>query len=89
MSSDHTNVSASCALRSSHFAHTCSPRSRARPLNIASKSYSVLRRPVARTAIVAAIIFVVAHIVLLLGITVPDKLYFDEVHYVPAARQML
>jgi dolichyl-phosphate-mannose--protein O-mannosyl transferase len=27
--------------------------------------------------------------VLLLGITTPDKLYFDEVHYVPAARQML
>ncbi len=26
---------------------------------------------------------------LLLGITAPDKLYFDEVHYVPAARQML
>lgn len=26
---------------------------------------------------------------LLLGITSPDKLYFDEVHYVPAARQML
>lgn len=30
-----------------------------------------------------------AHFVLLLGITTPDKLYFDEVHYVPAARQML
>ncbi|WP_249159165.1 phospholipid carrier-dependent glycosyltransferase [Bradyrhizobium tropiciagri] len=46
-------------------------------------------RPAVRTAIVAAIIFAVAHVVLLLGITVPDKLYFDEVHYVPAARQML
>ncbi|SEE20147.1 phospholipid carrier-dependent glycosyltransferase [Bradyrhizobium erythrophlei] len=56
---------------------------------IASESPSVLRRPVARTAIVAAIIFVAAHVVLLLGITTPDKLYFDEVHYVPAARQML
>lgn len=39
--------------------------------------------------LVATIIFVVAHAVLLLGITTPDKLYFDEVHYVPAARQML
>jgi dolichyl-phosphate-mannose--protein O-mannosyl transferase len=58
-------------------------------LNIASESHSVLRRPVTRTAIVATIIFIVAHIVLLLGITLPDKLYFDEVHYVPAARQML
>ncbi len=58
-------------------------------MNIASESRSVLRRPVTRTAIVATIIFIVAHIVLLLGITLPDKLYFDEVHYVPAARQML
>jgi dolichyl-phosphate-mannose-protein mannosyltransferase len=58
-------------------------------LNIASGYSSVLRRPAARTAIVAAIIFIVAHVVLLLGITAPDKLYFDEVHYVPAARQML
>jgi dolichyl-phosphate-mannose-protein mannosyltransferase len=32
---------------------------------------------------------VVAQILLLPGVTVPDKLYFDEVHYVPAARQML
>ncbi|MHC2336708.1 dolichyl-phosphate-mannose-protein mannosyltransferase [Bradyrhizobium sp. USDA 4454] len=62
---------------------------RACPLSIVSKSPPVLLRPAARTAIVAAIIFVVAHVVLLLGITTPDKLYFDEVHYVPAARQML
>jgi len=27
--------------------------------------------------------------VLLVGITTPEKFYFDEVHYVPAARQML
>ncbi|MTV11861.1 MULTISPECIES: phospholipid carrier-dependent glycosyltransferase [Bradyrhizobium] len=58
-------------------------------MNIASNSHSVPGRPAARTAIVAAIIFIVAHVVLLLGITAPDKLYFDEVHYVPAARQML
>ena len=31
----------------------------------------------------------IAQVVLLLGVTAPDKLYFDEVHYVPAARQML
>ncbi|MEN3349676.1 MAG: dolichyl-phosphate-mannose-protein mannosyltransferase, partial [Bradyrhizobium sp.] len=55
----------------------------------ASSPHSVLQRPAARTAIIAVIIFVVAHIVLLIGIAVPDKLYFDEVHYVPAARQML
>jgi dolichyl-phosphate-mannose-protein mannosyltransferase len=44
---------------------------------------------VARSSIVAAIIFVVAHVALLMGITTPNKFVFDEVHYVPAARQML
>ncbi|MGN8549830.1 phospholipid carrier-dependent glycosyltransferase [Bradyrhizobium sp. 13971] len=58
-------------------------------MNIVSKSPSAPERPAARRAIVAAIIFIVAHVVLLLGITAPDKLYFDEVHYVPAARQIL
>ena len=39
--------------------------------------------------IIAVIIFVVAHFALLVGVTTPDKFYFDEVHYVPAAREML
>ena len=30
-----------------------------------------------------------AHFALLAGVTTPEKFYFDEVHYVPAARQML
>ena len=34
-------------------------------------------------------IFIIAHLALLIGITTPEKFYFDEVHYVPAARQML
>ena len=38
---------------------------------------------------IAAIIFVIAHLALLVGVTAPEKFYFDEVHYVPAARQML
>ncbi|MDO9564221.1 MAG: phospholipid carrier-dependent glycosyltransferase [Bradyrhizobium sp.] len=42
-----------------------------------------------RSAVIAAIIFIVAHLALLAGVTTPEKLYFDEVHYVPAARQML
>ena len=42
-----------------------------------------------RSAIVAAIIFVIAHFAMLVGVTTPEKFYFDEVHYVPAARQML
>ena len=42
-----------------------------------------------RSAIIAGIIFVIAHFAMLVGITTPEKFYFDEVHYVPAARQML
>src|SRR6266478_2469377 len=38
---------------------------------------------------IAIIIFFAAHLALLAGVTAPDKFYFDEVHYVPAARQML
>jgi dolichyl-phosphate-mannose-protein mannosyltransferase len=43
----------------------------------------------ARNAMFAVIIFVATHLLLLVGVTAPDKFYFDEVHYVPAARQML
>ena len=42
-----------------------------------------------RTAIIAAILFLAAHFALLTGVTTPEKFVFDEVHYVPAARQML
>jgi dolichyl-phosphate-mannose-protein mannosyltransferase len=42
-----------------------------------------------RTAIIAIVIFFTAHFALLVGVTTPEKFYFDEVHYVPAARQML
>jgi dolichyl-phosphate-mannose--protein O-mannosyl transferase len=45
--------------------------------------------PFARIVLTAAIIFIVAHLVFLIGLTAPEKFYFDEVHYVPAARQML
>lgn len=38
---------------------------------------------------VVATILVVAHLALLVGVKTPEKFYFDEVHYVPAARQML
>jgi dolichyl-phosphate-mannose--protein O-mannosyl transferase len=41
------------------------------------------------SALIPVILFLVAHAVLLIGITAPDKFVFDEVHYVPAARQML
>lgn len=39
--------------------------------------------------LVAAAIFVCAQLVLLIGLSTPEKFIFDEVHYVPAARQMI
>jgi dolichyl-phosphate-mannose-protein mannosyltransferase len=58
-------------------------------VNIVRESPSVPDHSTSRNAIIAVIIFVVAHFVLLVGVTTPEKFYFDEVHYVPAARQML
>src|SRR3984957_20218889 len=43
----------------------------------------------AQNTVVAIIIFFIAHAALLMGVTTPDKFYFDEGNYVPAARQML
>lgn len=42
-----------------------------------------------RSAVIAVAIFLVAHLALLIGLTTPEQFVFDEVHYVPAARQML
>lgn len=42
-----------------------------------------------RSALVAVVIFVCVHLILLVGISTPEKFVFDEVHYVPAARQAL
>ena len=53
------------------------------------ESPSVPDSSAARTAIVAVILFLAAHFALLVGVTTPEKFVFDEVHYVPAARQML
>jgi dolichyl-phosphate-mannose-protein mannosyltransferase len=58
-------------------------------VNLVPKSPSVPAHSPARFAITAAIIFIATHFALLIGVTTPDKFYFDEVHYVPAARQML
>ena len=58
-------------------------------MNIVPESPSVLRHSAARTAIIAGVIFFIAHFAMLFGLTTPEKFYFDEVHYVPAARQML
>ena len=58
-------------------------------MNTVRESPSVPDRSTARTAVIAVIIFFTAHLALLVGVTTPEKFYFDEVHYVPAARQML
>jgi dolichyl-phosphate-mannose-protein mannosyltransferase len=42
-----------------------------------------------RTRLISVVIFLLAHVALLIGITTPEKFVFDEAHYVPAARQML
>jgi dolichyl-phosphate-mannose-protein mannosyltransferase len=39
--------------------------------------------------LISVTILVVVNFALLVGVTTPDKFVFDEVHYVPAARQML
>jgi dolichyl-phosphate-mannose-protein mannosyltransferase len=58
-------------------------------VNIVRESPSVPDHSTSWNAIIAVIIFFVAHFALLIGVTTPEKFYFDEVHYVPAARQML
>jgi dolichyl-phosphate-mannose--protein O-mannosyl transferase len=58
-------------------------------MNIVRESPSVPAHSTMWNAIIAVIIFFAAHFALLVGVTTPDKFYFDEVHYVPAARQML
>jgi dolichyl-phosphate-mannose-protein mannosyltransferase len=45
--------------------------------------------PIAKIVLIASAIFVIAHILLMIGLSTPDKITFDEVHYVPAAKQML
>src|SRR5579872_2867373 len=43
----------------------------------------------ARCGLVCIVIFFCAHLAFLAGLTTPEKYVFDEVHYVPAALQML
>jgi dolichyl-phosphate-mannose-protein mannosyltransferase len=58
-------------------------------VNNLRESPSVPNTSTARNAAIAFVLFFAAHFALLAGVTTPDKFYFDEVHYVPAARQML
>ena len=43
--------------------------------------------PIAKIVLIASAIFVIAHALLMIGLATPDKITFDEVHYVPAAKQ--
>jgi len=58
-------------------------------VNSLRESPSVPDHSTSRNAVTAVIIFLAAHFALLVGVTTPEKFHFDEVHYVPAARQML
>jgi dolichyl-phosphate-mannose-protein mannosyltransferase len=58
-------------------------------VKILSKSPSVPTISAAHVCLISAIIFIGAHLLLLIGLSTPEKFVFDEVHYVPAARQML
>jgi dolichyl-phosphate-mannose-protein mannosyltransferase len=58
-------------------------------VNNLRESPSVPDHSAARNSIIAFVIFFAAHLAILVGVTTPNKFYFDEVHYVPAARQML
>src|SRR5712671_939263 len=54
------------------------------------ESPSVPDHSASRNAVTAVIIiFFAARFALPIGVTTPEKFYFDEVHYEPAARQML
>jgi dolichyl-phosphate-mannose-protein mannosyltransferase len=55
----------------------------------AAKARVVPASPIAKVLAIAAAIFVSAHLLLMIGLTSPDKIAFDEVHYVPAAKQLL
>jgi len=68
---------------------TLDPQATRSSVNIVHISPSVPDHSNSRNALVAFIIFLFAHFALLIGVTTPETFYFDEVHYVPAARQML
>jgi dolichyl-phosphate-mannose-protein mannosyltransferase len=56
---------------------------------IALESPFVPQLSTRRIVLISILVFVVAHLGLMVGLTTPDKIMFDEVHYVPAAKQLL
>jgi dolichyl-phosphate-mannose-protein mannosyltransferase len=65
------------------------PRAAESAAQSAPESSIVPHSPILKVVLIASAIFVVAHLLLMIGLTTPDKITFDEVHYVPAAKQML
>jgi dolichyl-phosphate-mannose-protein mannosyltransferase len=55
-------------------------------VSLVRKLPTVFDKSTARSVTFVAVVLVVAHLALLVGVTTPEKFYFDEVHYVPAAR---
>jgi predicted membrane-bound dolichyl-phosphate-mannose-protein mannosyltransferase len=55
----------------------------------AGKSGFVPNSPIVKVAAIAGAIFIAAHLLLMIGLATPEKIAFDEVHYVPAAKQLL
>jgi dolichyl-phosphate-mannose-protein mannosyltransferase len=53
------------------------------------KLRSVFDNSTALSVTFVAAVLVVARLAPLIGVTTPEKFYFDEAHYVPAAREML
>lgn len=53
------------------------------------ESQFVPQNDVWRIVAISAAIFIAAHLALMIGLTTPEKINFDEVHYVPAAKQLL
>ncbi len=58
-----------------------------RPLKSARDASSSMS--VVSGGLICVVIFLAAHVAFLAGLSSPEKFVFDEVHYVPAARQML
>ena len=69
--------------------HTKSPAARRDDDDGADEAVPEGVPAVRRCALTALLIFAITHVLLMVGVAAPSKFVFDEVHYVPAARQML
>jgi dolichyl-phosphate-mannose-protein mannosyltransferase len=75
--------------RSQNEAFVSEPRAPENSGEAALESRFVPQNSAWKIVAISAAIFVVAHLALMIGLTTPDKINFDEVHYVPAAKQLL